>query len=136
MKIETLSVLILEPNVLQCDLLRMALIRSHMNPIICDRPDDLRAQLLQHLPDVLLIDTYLPGQNGLDLIDELNSDVMLKGTKVFFISSMGFPEIVQKAAQVGASGFLVKPLNPDVLVTRILNCFNGSPYAEHSRGVA
>ena len=123
MKRETLSVLILEPNALQCDLIKMALVRSRMNPIVCDQPADLLQQLVQHMPDVLLIDTYLPGQNGLDLISQLNSEVLLKRTKVFFLSSLGFPEIVQKAAQMGASGFFVKPLDPDLLVTRIQNCF-------------
>lgn len=126
MKRETLSILVLEPNILQCALIRMALLRHGMNPIICSQPTVLRQQLAQYLPDVLLIDTYLPGQNGLDLIGQLNSEVLLKRTKVFFISSMGFPEIVQKAAKMGASGFLVKPLNPDLLVTRILSCFNRS----------
>jgi len=126
MKRATLSVLILEPNALQCDLIKMALVRNGMNPIICDQPAALRDQLVQLLPDVLLVDTYLPGQNGLDLIGQLNSEILLKRTKVFFISAMGFPEIVKKAAQMGASGFLVKPLDPDLLVTRILSCFNRS----------
>ncbi|HNK63293.1 MAG TPA: response regulator [Anaerolineales bacterium] len=123
MKRETLSVLVLEPNALQCDLIRLALLRQSMNPIICDQPNHLRECLAQHLPDVLLIDTYLPGSNGLELIGQLNSEV-LKRTKVFFLSSMAFPEIVQKAARIGASGFLVKPLNPDLLVMRIQKCFN------------
>ncbi len=124
MKRETLSVLILEPNALLCDLIKMTLLRNQMNPIICNQPATLRDQLVQQAPDVLVIDTYLPGQNGLDLIQELNSDVLLKRTKVFFISSLGFPEIVQKAAQIGASGFFVKPLNPDLLVSRIQSCLH------------
>lgn len=120
MKRESLSVLILEPNALQCDLIKLALIRHRMNPIICEQPASLRQQLVQHLPDVLLIDTYLPGQNGLDLISQLHSEVLLNRTKVFFLSSLAFPEIVQKAAKTGASGFLVKPLNTDMMVSRIL----------------
>ena len=123
MKREMLSVLILEPNPLQCDLLKMALTRSGMKPIVCNQPAALREHLLQYVPDVLLIDTYLPGQNGLDLITQLNSEVLLKRTRVFFLSSHGFPEVVQKAAQLGASGFLVKPLDPDLLVTRIRKFF-------------
>lgn len=123
---EMLSVLVLEPNALQCDLLKLALTRHRMNPIICGQPENLRQQLAQHLPDVLLIDTHLPGLNGLDLISQLNSEVLLNRTKVFFISSLAFPEVVQKAAKMGASGFLVKPLNPDVLVERIQKCFNRS----------
>lgn len=126
MKRETLSVLILEPNALQCDLIKLALTRHRMNPIICGQAGSLRQQLAQHLPDVLLIDTHLPGLNGLDLIDQLNSEILLQRTKVFFISSLAFPEVVQKAAKIGASGFLIKPLNPDLLATRIQKCFNRS----------
>ena len=126
MKREMLSVLVLEPNALQCDLIKLALIRHSITPIICNQPTNPRQQLVQHLPDVLLIDTYLPGLNGLDLISQLNSEVLLKRTKVFFISSLAFPEIVQKAAKMGASGFLVKPLNPDFMVTRILSSLGRS----------
>ncbi|MDL1909791.1 response regulator [Chloroflexi bacterium CFX6] len=122
MKRETPTVLILEPNALQCDLIRMALLRGGMNPILCSQPADLRRQLLERAPDALLIDTYLPGRNGLELIGELNSETLLERTKVFFLSSLGFPEIVQKAAQIGASGFFVKPLDPDLLVSRIQKC--------------
>lgn len=123
MKRETLSVLLLEPNALQSDLIKLALIRHQMNPIICGNPLHLRRKLIQHLPDVLLLDTHLPGQNGLDLINELNSEILLNRTKIFFISSLGYPEIVRKAARMGASGFLVKPLNPDMLAARIQLCF-------------
>jgi DNA-binding response OmpR family regulator len=126
MKHDTLAILVLEPNALQCDLIKLALIRHSMNPIICTQPTALRQQLAQHLPDVLLVDTNLPGLNGLDLIGQLNSEELLKRTKVFFLSAMGFPEIVQKAAKIGASGFLVKPLNPDLMAERILSCFGRS----------
>ncbi len=121
---ESLSVLVLEPNPLQSSLIRLALTRNRINPIICDEPAALRQHLLNHRPDVLLIDTYLPGQNGLELVDALQAEVLLQRTKVFFISSMGYPEIVSKAAKLGASGFLVKPIDPDVLVSRILKSFN------------
>ena len=114
-----LSVLILEPNALQCDLIKMSLARHGMRPILCDGPDDLRRQLSESLPDVLLIDTHLPGWNGLDLVAELTTEVLLRRTRIFFISSMGYPEVVQRAAKMGASGFLVKPLNMDLLIGRI-----------------
>ena len=123
MKREMPSVLILIPNSLQCDLVKMALLRGQMQPVVCTKPEALREQLVQIMPDVLLIDTHLPGHNGLDLVRDLTSDI-LQRTKIFFISSLGFPEVVQKAAQIGASGFLVKPLNPDLLVSRIQNCLS------------
>lgn len=126
MKREALSVMILEPNALQCNLIQAILTRHQMTPIICPQPVKLRQLLRDHLPDVLLVDTYLPEQNGLDLIDELQTEFLLQRTKVIFISSMGYPEIVQKAARLGVSGFLVKPLSPEILVNRIQQCFERS----------
>lgn len=119
MKRETPSILILEPNALQCDLIKMALLRHNMSPIICEHPADIHKHLSEQLPDVLLVDTNLPGLNGFDLIEQLNTEVLLSRTKVFFISSLAFPETVQKAARIGASGFIVKPLDPDMLASRI-----------------
>jgi response regulator of citrate/malate metabolism len=98
--------------------------RNFMQPIICDDMSMLRQQLVQYQPDLLLVDTHLPGQNGLDLVGELQAEAFLKQTKVFIISSLGYPEIVQKAVKAGASDFLVKPLDTDLLVARILRCFN------------
>jgi DNA-binding response OmpR family regulator len=122
MKRETPSILILEPNALLCDLMKMTLLRYQMTPLVCDHPSSLQQNLIEYMPDVLLINTHLPGHNGLDLIGHLKSEALLKRTKVIFISSLGFPEVVQKAAHMGASGFLVKPLNPDLLVSRIQSC--------------
>lgn len=127
MKREKLSILILEPNVLQCDLIRLALMRNFMQPIVCDDPASIRQLLVQHIPDLLLVDIHLPGQNGLDLVAELQTEALLSRTKVFIISSLGYPEIVQKAVKIGASDFLVKPLDTDLLVNRIQRCFNLPP---------
>jgi DNA-binding response OmpR family regulator len=124
MKRGKLSVLILEPNVLQCDLIKLALVRNAMQPIICDDPGAIRQFLVQYIPDLLLVDTHLPGQNGLDLVADLQAEALLSRTKVFILSSLGYPEIVQKAVKIGASDFLVKPLDTDLLVSRIQRCFN------------
>jgi len=119
-----LTVLILEPNILQCNLIKMALQRYDMQPLVCEEIATLRDLLVQHIPELLLVDTHLPGQNGLDLVKELYAEGFLNRTKVFIISSLGYQEIVQKAVKAGASDFLVKPLDMDLLVTRILRLFN------------
>jgi DNA-binding response OmpR family regulator len=117
---------------LQSDLIKLALTRNFMQPIICENAGVIRQLLAEHLPDLLLVDTHLPGQNGLDLVAELQTEAFLKQTKVFIISSLGYPEIVQKAVKIGASDFLVKPLDTDLLVARILRCFNRTAPEEGS----
>ena len=76
--------------------------------------------MIEHIPDILLVDTLLPGINGLDLVSDLNAESFLSRTKVFILSSLGYPEIVQKAARIGAADFLVKPLDTDLLISRII----------------
>ncbi|MEI6290065.1 MAG: response regulator [Chloroflexota bacterium] len=115
-----IKVLIIEPSRLLSDLILLALTRSGMTPILCTDTSMVRPLLIEHIPDILLVDTLLPGINGLDLVSELNAESYLSRTKVFILSSLGYPEIVQKAARIGAADFLVKPLDTDLLVARIL----------------
>lgn len=115
-----ITVLVLEPGKLLSDLIMLALKRSGMNPVLCSDPSMVRQQLIQHIPDIFLVDTLLPGINGLDLVSELKAESFLSRTKVFILSSLGYPEIVQKAARIGAADFLVKPLDTDLLISRII----------------
>jgi len=113
------SVMVLEPNRLQRDLISMALRRNHFESIVCNSPLELRQNLSTCQPEAILLDLVLPGQNGLELIRELQSESALKNTKFFIISSIAFPEVVQKAVYLGAVDFLVKPLNIDLLINRV-----------------
>jgi DNA-binding response OmpR family regulator len=123
MKTDNLRILILEPNALQRSLLKVALTRHGMTPLICKSADDLRNDLFELQPDALIIDTHLNGKNGLSLISQLEESRSLQNTRIFFISSLGYAEVVQKAVQLGASGFLVKPLDTDLLVQRITQSY-------------
>jgi DNA-binding response OmpR family regulator len=119
-----LTVLVVEPIILQGDLIKLALARHSMQVTVCRDPATIREFLGHQIPDLILVDTHLPGQNGLDLVSDLMAEGLLAKTKVFIISSLGYPEIVQKAVKLGASDFLVKPLDTELLATRILRCFS------------
>lgn len=109
----------IEPDKLQRDLMMMALKRNGINVEICANPDDLPGLLDLKKPAVLVMDLYLPGINGLDLMLDLKGRGLLEETKVIGVSSMAFPEIVRKMVQAGFSEFLVKPLDTDQLVARV-----------------
>jgi DNA-binding NtrC family response regulator len=115
----TPNVLIIEPDVLQRDLMVMALKRGGINPIVCTELDDLPGLIELHQPPVIVMDIYLPGKNGFDLMLELKNRGILDTTRVVGISSMAFPEIVRKMIQSGFVDFLVKPLDTDQFLSRI-----------------
>jgi len=73
---------------------------------------------------VLVLDTYLPQINGLDLLRRMKAERLIHGTIVIMISAYGFQEVVQQAIGAGAHAFLMKPVDIDLLLERIdqLSC--------------
>lgn len=122
----TPNVLIIEPDVLQRDLMVMALKRGGINPIVCTELDDLPGLIELHRPPVIVMDIYLPGKNGFDLMLELKGHGLLENTHVVGISSMAFPEIVRKMIQSGFVDFLVKPLDTDQFLSRIFRVLSST----------
>lgn len=60
-------------------------------------------------PDVLLLDIYMPGLNGLDVLERMQQEG-LKPPVVLTISGAADNESARKSLQLGAHDFLVKPL--------------------------
>jgi DNA-binding NtrC family response regulator len=119
-----LAVLIVEPDIPQRDLMVMALKRGHLLVETCIDIDDLPGMLELKKPPVLVMDIYLPGKNGFDLIQDLKNRGLLENTRVIGISSMAFPEIVRKMVQAGFADFLVKPLDIDLFLSRVKRALN------------
>lgn len=113
------TVLIIEPDHLQRDLMMMALKRNHIHPDACADLADLPNLLMTTKPSVLVMDMYLPGTNGLDLMMDLKERGFLDATRVIGVSAMAFPEVVRKMIQAGFSDFLVKPIDTDQFVARV-----------------
>jgi DNA-binding NtrC family response regulator len=114
-----LSVLVLEPDIPQRDLIVMALKRGNLTVETCTDLDDLPGMLELRKPPVLVMDIYLPGKNGFDLIADLKNRGLIENTRVIGISSMAFPEIVRKMVQSGFADFLIKPLDIDLFLSRV-----------------
>jgi DNA-binding response OmpR family regulator len=112
------TVMILEPDPLQRDLYAAVLLRNGFKPILCLHPTQAAELLAEHVPDLMVINILLPGQNGFDLLADLKSQGRLGETKIIVVSPLGFPEIVQKAARAGVAAFMVKPVDPGQLIHR------------------
>jgi AmiR/NasT family two-component response regulator len=63
-------------------------------------------------PDLALLDIRMPGMSGVELAQHLVG----KRIPFIFLSAYGDPEIVRQATELGALGYLVKPLDlPQVI---------------------
>ncbi len=112
-------ILLLEPDPLQRDLISLALQNVQCEVLTTLDAGEARRWLRLRKPEVLIVDTFLPRTNGLDLLRELQSEKLLGETRVVVVSAMRFEEIVRQVAQLGVSSYLVKPVDVQVLVARI-----------------
>jgi serine phosphatase RsbU (regulator of sigma subunit) len=79
-----------------------------------DGADGISAAL-EHHPDVVLLDLRMPGLDGLDVLEQLVSD--LPDTPVLVVSGMGTMHDVVEALRRGAWDFISKPvIDPEFLV--------------------
>ena len=71
-------------------------------------------------PDLVLVDISMPNMNGLELI-ELCSHLE-KTPKFIILSGYDHFQYVQKAIQLGAVNYLLKPVNQDELIHTVISC--------------
>ena len=70
--------------------------------------------------DVVLLDMIMPEFDGLAVLEEVKRSGNRKNIKFVVFSAFGQESMTQKAVQLGADYFIVKPFNLNVLVRRII----------------
>ena len=68
-------------------------------------------------PDVCILDIKMPGMNGLEVLEQIKKDY--RDLKVIMLSALCTEEIVRKALELGADGFVAKPFQSSSLLERI-----------------
>jgi CheY-like chemotaxis protein len=68
------------------------------------------------MPTTVLMDLNMPGKNGFEVLDWVRHQPQLKRLRVYILSASGRPEDVQRAYDLGANSYLVKPGTLDGLL--------------------
>ena len=70
-------------------------------------------------PDILVLDLIMPHLDGFGVLESLNSMELKNYPRIIMTSSVGQDTIIQKAIDLGAQYYLVKPINMAMLIKRI-----------------
>ena len=71
------------------------------------------------LPDVILLDTHLPGLSGIDLLRILVSDPLTAAIPVIILSANAMPDEIQAGLDAGCRHYLTKPIHVKELMHTI-----------------
>lgn len=82
--------------------------------------DVLRAiEQQREVPDVLILDIIMPHLDGLGVLERLREMNLNPMPKIIMLTAFGQENITQKAVQLGASYYILKPFDMEVLTNRI-----------------
>ena len=73
----------------------------------------------QQLPDIILLDVVMPGLTGYEVLAKLKSMNSTKDIPVLIISGLDSDIDEEKGLLLGASDFITKPYNKEILKKRI-----------------
>jgi len=88
-------------------------------------PQAMKEVLDRVVPDLFLLDCHMPVMHGFELVPLIRAEPDHENTPIVFLTSEGTIDNVSVATNIGASGFIVKPIDEDVLKEKIASVIDG-----------
>jgi DNA-binding NarL/FixJ family response regulator len=118
---ETISVAVADDQPLLCAALRALIGNTPGFTVVAQAADGAEAIAAARAdrPDVMLMDIRMPGTDGVEATRQITSDPACAGVKILILTTFDLDELVCAALRAGASGFLLKDVPPEDLLTAI-----------------
>ena len=125
---EPLRVLVVDDHAVVRAGLRLLIDREESMVVIDEAADANEAifRVIEHKPDVLLIDVTLPGESGIEAIPKLLA--ASPDTKILVLSMHDDPRYVREAFAAGASAYVLKEAADAEVVAAIREVAAGGSY--------
>jgi DNA-binding NarL/FixJ family response regulator len=127
-----IRVLIVDDHTVLRDTLRLLLETNGEVEVLGEAGDGRQAidMAVQLKPDVVLMDTAMPGLNGIEATQVIRK--RLPKTRVLILSGLGHEDQVRKALQAGASGYVLKSSSAEELLLAIKTVSQSNTYLSQS----
>jgi diguanylate cyclase (GGDEF)-like protein len=112
-------VLIVDDDPEQVSQAALTLQQAGMITSVASDPRNVFQVLADARPEVILMDMYMPGASGMELSKLIRQQDAYLDIPILFLSVEDDPSKQLPAIRAGADDFLIKPVDPDHLVTAI-----------------
>ncbi|RME37832.1 MAG: sigma-54-dependent Fis family transcriptional regulator [Deltaproteobacteria bacterium] len=103
------------------------------NPVFAENGEQALALLGSELPDLVLLDIWMPGMDGLEVLERIKA--LYPDLTVIMMSGHGTIETAVRATKMGAFDFIEKPLSLEKLLLAIQNGLRVVDLAEENRNL-
>lgn len=114
-----LKIVIVDDEVLVRESVRLALDHAGYFVIAVGEPGRALETLRLEKPDLIIMDLYMPGLDGRELIRSIKSDPAIAATPVVLFTGSSEPIDVVSGLDSGAVEYLAKPIDGEVLLAKV-----------------
>lgn len=113
------TILAVDDVVANIVLLNMMLVRAGFNVVKTSDSTQVIELAKQHHPDLFILDIMMPKLDGFALAQMIKNDEEFADTPIIFLTAFEDKDTMMKGFQVGASDYLTKPFEQDILLARV-----------------
>jgi two-component system response regulator (stage 0 sporulation protein A) len=101
---------------------------------VCQNGMEVLEVLKKHEVEVLILDLIMPYMDGIGVLEKINELNLDKTPKIIILTAFGQENITQKAVQLGADYYILKPFNLQVLGDRVKQVARDVKISSERRG--
>ncbi|MBM7107874.1 Stage 0 sporulation protein A [Brevibacillus laterosporus] len=81
--------------------------------------NDVLKIVQERVPDIIILDIIMPHLDGLAVLEQIQAMRLTPQPKIIMLTAFGQEEITKRAVELGASYYILKPFDMDILAQRI-----------------
>tara|TARA_Y100001956_G_C4122574_1_gene188297 strand:+ start:1327 stop:2445 length:1119 start_codon:yes stop_codon:yes gene_type:complete len=112
------SVLVVDDNA-ENRVLLSGLLKPHHKVLVAINGEQALSLAKSRQPDIILLDIMMPEMDGYEVCLHLKSDPVTASIPVIFLTAKTQIEDEQRGFEVGAVDYILKPISPPILISRI-----------------
>ena len=113
------TVLIVDDEAPIREMIAVALEMADYRVLEADNAQDAHAMVVDHQPDLLLLDWMMPGTSGIELARRLKREEATAELPIIMLTAKGEEDNKIQGLEAGADDYITKPFSPRELVARL-----------------
>lgn len=118
------------------DILKLAkAVLSHEKHIVLTASDAIQAMdiLDNQIVDLLISDANMPHYSGFELVQTIKKNPKFSALPIAMLTGLRERKDIEKAIRVGVDDYIVKPIDPMILIQKVGNLLKNNPPQSHPK---